>query len=325
MKTEEKKCTLTDLSQCDDTESLSFDPKWEGPRRADEIQRIACNRNIKVKDDDSLILIEVQDDGAGIPQEVLKSLFIPYNKGEDVGGYSKEGTGLGLAIIHELALVFRGDAWALSNKGQGSRFCFILPSESVDEGTIPYAAQRLCENVQVRLPPQPTELDIREEQERLGLEVVAISEDERKRILGDKKIVIADDSSSGRKTIKRRLAKLGAKGDNIVVADDGGSALEQVESMGADVLLLDMHMTKIHGKEVIETLSSKAAQSAQMGDDLPSNFPYIIIVTGDSWDDIKYLWRQGIRGYAQKGDVQGINKAIIHFCQWWLRYREGKP
>lgn len=76
------------------------------------------------------VLIEVLDDGRGITPFVASKLFRPFVQEQDVegGGMSEAGTGLGLAIVHELATLFNGKAFVVSNPGEGSSFRFLFPA-----------------------------------------------------------------------------------------------------------------------------------------------------------------------------------------------------
>jgi two-component system cell cycle sensor histidine kinase/response regulator CckA len=69
-------------------------------------------------------LIEVADDGPGIPAEVLGSIFEPFFTTKAVG----DGTGLGLATVY--GIVKQADGWivAASPPGQGAVFRIFLPA-----------------------------------------------------------------------------------------------------------------------------------------------------------------------------------------------------
>jgi len=65
--------------------------------------------------------LEVEDDGAGVPQEVRERLFEPYFSTK------RKGTGLGLAIVRRIAQDHGGEA-RYEPLSQGSRFCLDLPT-----------------------------------------------------------------------------------------------------------------------------------------------------------------------------------------------------
>lgn len=69
------------------------------------------------------MIVEVADDGRGIPTELLPRIFDPFFTTKAVG----EGTGLGLSICHGIVSDHGGRIEVESTPGQGSRFRVILP------------------------------------------------------------------------------------------------------------------------------------------------------------------------------------------------------
>lgn len=74
--------------------------------------------------------ISVKDEGPGIPPDLIPLLFGQFVRlPRDLGG-SVRGSGLGLYISKSLVEAMGGRIWVESSgiAGQGSRFCFTLPS-----------------------------------------------------------------------------------------------------------------------------------------------------------------------------------------------------
>lgn len=69
--------------------------------------------------------VSIQDNGSGMSEEVLKSIFDPFfsTKQED-------GTGLGLAITYGIVKKMGGDIKVKSKQGQGSTFTVYLPKKA---------------------------------------------------------------------------------------------------------------------------------------------------------------------------------------------------
>ena len=71
------------------------------------------------------MVLEITDDGCGIPQEIHSRIFDAFFTTKPVG----EGTGLGLSISHSIVSDHGGRIELESTPGQGSRFRVILPVE----------------------------------------------------------------------------------------------------------------------------------------------------------------------------------------------------
>jgi signal transduction histidine kinase len=82
----------------------------------------------RVRDEERLVRIEVEDDGAGIPKKELSKVFDRfYQIGKEISG-RRGGTGLGLSIVLGLVKEMKGDVRAFSQEGRpGSRFVVTLP------------------------------------------------------------------------------------------------------------------------------------------------------------------------------------------------------
>ena len=73
------------------------------------------------------VAIEVEDDGAGIPKDVLPHLFEPFFTTKE----REHGLGLGLAISLSIVERHQGRIEVKSELGRGTKFTVILPVEGV--------------------------------------------------------------------------------------------------------------------------------------------------------------------------------------------------
>ena len=77
---------------------------------------------IKTFSEDSQVLVEVQDNGIGIPAPILKCVFEPFFTTKE----SKKGVGLGLSLCREFLTHAGGSVSAESKPGKGSTFMVTL-------------------------------------------------------------------------------------------------------------------------------------------------------------------------------------------------------
>ncbi|MBF0449692.1 MAG: response regulator [Candidatus Magnetomorum sp.] len=73
---------------------------------------------------DTRLVISVQDTGIGISQEGMKNLFTPFTQADSSTTRKYGGTGLGLTICKQLAELMGGKIWAETQEGKGSHFSF---------------------------------------------------------------------------------------------------------------------------------------------------------------------------------------------------------
>jgi signal transduction histidine kinase len=75
--------------------------------------------------------VEVSDTGIGIPAEEQSQIFTEFARVSGPGGADRSGSGLGLAIAKRIVEAHSGDISVSSTVGQGSTFCFRIPTGAV--------------------------------------------------------------------------------------------------------------------------------------------------------------------------------------------------
>ena len=90
------------------------------------IEAIGKNRSgiieIKTEKDKNNIIIKIKDNGPGMPEEVVDKMLKPFYTSKE------KGTGLGLYITHKLVKKYNGEIKINTQKGEGTEFTLIFPS-----------------------------------------------------------------------------------------------------------------------------------------------------------------------------------------------------
>jgi two-component system OmpR family sensor kinase len=77
------------------------------------------------QDGSGRIVIEVSDDGPGVPADKLPRIFDRFYR---AGASRRTGSGLGLAIVSQIATAHQGVAMAAANYPSGLRITLTLPT-----------------------------------------------------------------------------------------------------------------------------------------------------------------------------------------------------
>jgi PAS domain S-box-containing protein len=73
--------------------------------------------------------LSISDDGDGIPEDLIDTIFEPFTSTKEVG----EGTGMGLAMVHGIVHEHNGHITVKSKPGKGTCFQVFLPLAEINE------------------------------------------------------------------------------------------------------------------------------------------------------------------------------------------------
>ncbi len=164
------------------------------------------------------VRLEVHDDGAGIPREVLPRIFDPFYTTKPAGA----GTGLGLSIVNAIAQEHGGEVSVESEPGRGATFVVDLPAAP---------AGREEENESAEAAP-PAVLSRPEAAPGV-----------RRRIL-----VVEDEP-----TVASLVADvLREEGHDVETILDSVQALQRLDQEDFDLLICDLKMPKLDGRALYE-------------------------------------------------------------------------
>ncbi len=83
--------------------------------------------DIRASDKGNRILIEISDNGIGIPKDELPRIFEEFYRASNAKEVERDGTGLGLSIVKQIVRMHNGEISVESEEGKGTKFSIELP------------------------------------------------------------------------------------------------------------------------------------------------------------------------------------------------------
>ena len=91
--------------------------------------KVALNIEISTEVVNDKVIIEIADNGSGMPEEVKENIFNPFFTTKEVG----QGTGLGLPICYQIIVEkHNGQIQCSSQVGEGTKMMIELPIKAGD-------------------------------------------------------------------------------------------------------------------------------------------------------------------------------------------------
>lgn len=121
-------------------------------------------------------------------------------------------------------------------------------------------------------------------------------------------ILIVDDSPIMRAMMRKALGLIGYFGDQIGEASDGVSALDWLATATPSLIFADIHMPRMTGIELIETLAADPKRSSLpvvvVSSDAGANFRDQLLALG-----VRAVLRKPFRPEQVRAIIRGINQA----------------
>lgn len=217
---------------------------------------------LNVRLQDSEVLIRVVDNGIGIPPESLHKIFERFYQLEYRSSGLTLGTGIGLALTKEIILSHKGTIDVESTLNEGSVFTIALKL-----GTSHFTEEELnYKEANNNMTPK-VEMYVSEEE---GEESLLVNEE---LAVNDEKptVLIADDNES----LLDMLTDVFSPSYNVYTATNGKVALEMIFKTQPDIVISDVMMPEMSGKELCYKIKNNVNTShipvvlltAQISDD----------------------------------------------------------
>lgn len=213
------------------------------------------------------VVIEVEDSGPGITTDAMSRLFTPYAQASQETARTYGGTGLGLAVSRQLARLMGGELDARPGPERGAifRLTLTLPASQEQEAPRPVA--------------QP---------ERATPDIGAL------------RILAVDDHEVNRRTLALVLEPLGVE---LTTAPDGLEALKHLEARAFDVVLMDVNMPGLDGRE--------ATRRLRAGRGLNHDTPVIGFSAGVADEEVQACRAAGMTDWLAKPlDIRALYAAL---------------
>jgi CheY-like chemotaxis protein/anti-sigma regulatory factor (Ser/Thr protein kinase) len=203
----------------------------------------------------SKVRLSVRDTGPGINPDLLERLFTPFDR-LDAETSGIEGTGLGLALSKGLIDAIGGTIGVESEVGNGSTFWIELPNVKSPKSS------------NSRTPPT------------LALKAAnpAVST-----------VLYIEDDVANVQLVERLLMQ--RPNINLITSLLGGMGVDLAQQYRPDLILLDVHLTDVHGFEVLERLQ---------GDSRTIDIPVVVLsADATTWQRRRFR-NAGVYEYLSK-------------------------
>lgn len=191
------------------------------------------------------ILIEISDEGAGVPADKLATIFELFYEGEGHHASAGKGTGIGLALSKEMIELHGGNITARNNATGGLTVAITLPVAT-------HAVTDMAPVATEILSAYTTPREVATEQ--FATENVSAEEDSSEKPF----ILLVEDNTDLRFFLQSQLLTAGYR---VEVAANGQEGLNKAQELLPDLVLSDVMMPVMDGIQMLHQLKTSETTS----------------------------------------------------------------
>jgi signal transduction histidine kinase/CHASE1-domain containing sensor protein/CheY-like chemotaxis protein len=246
---------------------------------------------VKNDEGEEFLEFQVTDTGTGISEKNREGLFKPFSQGDVTSTRKYGGTGLGLALSKRLAELLGGDLFLLeSSVGKGSTFCLRIPLRNAQAYAEPLKEDTLS----------GLNSSLEKKAER-GIDWKAL---DLTSLLKGIRILLVEDSEDNQEIYAHFLRSAGAE---VILAEDGEKAIESAFKYKPRLILMDIQIPKIDGKEATKAIRQRGFTA-----------PIIALTAHALHDEIRSCLAAGCNGQITK-PVAG--ELLVQEVYFYLNYK----
>ncbi|MDV6168623.1 ATP-binding protein [Flavobacterium sp. DG1-102-2] len=201
---------------------------------------------VTITQDTNNAILTVSDTGLGIPKGEMYNMFSRFHRIRNAGGRSYEGSGIGLSMIKELILQHGGSISVESTEGKGSTFSVAIPfgKAHLDIENVYEEMQEMHANP---INHYLTEADAMADMASGTFADINMTPQENVDT-----ILVADDNAD----MRRHLTSILSKEYRVITVANGAEALDAIYKERPSLLLSDVMMPVMDGKELLRQIKS---------------------------------------------------------------------
>jgi CheY-like chemotaxis protein len=232
------------------------------------------------------VTVSVKDDGLGVALEDQERIFDKFQQVHSAASSKMGGTGLGLSICKAIIEQHNGQIGVESTLGRGSRFFFMLPAVQANGASA---------------TPEPEIRQVTAAGTRGAVWGAPLVSERPPTPF----ILMVDDDPGLRKVVARIVQH---SGHHVETADNGEEAIEKINALRPDLVILDVLMPVLSGFGVVQALRRQPATRG---------IPLLVLTTKDLSEAEKDALRLGPTKFMTKSlvTVESLTAAMNELLQ----------